>query len=361
MSDRLADILASTTLNGIDFVEVASDDQTRLRVHFLNTVAVEGTLARHRAGHDHRRRVGARGPGRPDRRPPTGRSTTTAGRCSHLDDAVPGRLLDLPARDREPGARPLLRDASVQLQGPLPVRPRLRRAVPSLPPGRRAGAGDRLSGKDFASFRQALLDYSAVAYPNWVERSEADLGMMLLELIASVGDDLSYLQDRVAAEATLPTATQRRSVIRHARLVDYEPRAGDLGARDRAARRRRPAHSLSPRAAAAGAHSRRRADLLRARGRDDRPGHRRARHRRRCSSTRAGTGSTPTGPPQLAPYWWDDSERCLPAGATEMWIHGPRPRPGGRRPAARHGRDRAADRHQRPRRRSTRRSARSCT
>ena len=54
--------------------------------------------------------------------------------------------------------------------------------------------------------------------------------MMLLELLSAVGDDLSYQQDRIAAEATLATATQRRSVIRHARLVDYEPRPGDLGA-----------------------------------------------------------------------------------------------------------------------------------
>ena len=47
---------------------------------------------------------------------------------------------------------------------------------------------------------------------------------MFMELLAAVGDDLSYLQDRIAAEATLATATQRRSVVRHARLVDYEPR-----------------------------------------------------------------------------------------------------------------------------------------
>src|SRR5262249_29954329 len=75
----------------------------------------------------------------------------------------------------------------------------------------------------FPSFVQALTDYSAGAYPDWVERSEADLGMVLLEIAASAGDDLAYLQDRIAAESTLATATQRRSVIRHARLVDYQP------------------------------------------------------------------------------------------------------------------------------------------
>ncbi len=24
----------------------------------------------------------------------------------------------------------------------------------------------------------------------------------------------------------------------------------------------------------------------------------------------------------IAPYWWDDSQRCLEAGATEMWVAG---------------------------------------
>ena len=78
--------------------------------------------------------------------------------------------------------------------------------------------------KDFLSFRKALLDFSALRYPEWQERSEADFGVMFLEALAGLADDLSYTQDRVAAEAALATATQRRSIVRLARLVDYEPR-----------------------------------------------------------------------------------------------------------------------------------------
>src|SRR5262245_45477198 len=44
MPDRLAKLLASTKLNGIDFVEVTAADQKSLRVHFHNTVTVAGTL-----------------------------------------------------------------------------------------------------------------------------------------------------------------------------------------------------------------------------------------------------------------------------------------------------------------------------
>ena len=77
--------------------------------------------------------------------------------------------------------------------------------------------------KDFLSFKQALTDFSALRYPAWQERAEADFGMMFLEALSAIADELSYLQDRVAAEATLQTATQRRSLVSLARLVDYEP------------------------------------------------------------------------------------------------------------------------------------------
>ena len=42
--DRRARLLGSTALNGIDFVEIVRQDQTLLRVHFLNRVALKNTL-----------------------------------------------------------------------------------------------------------------------------------------------------------------------------------------------------------------------------------------------------------------------------------------------------------------------------
>ena len=75
--------------------------------------------------------------------------------------------------------------------------------------------------KDYASFRQALLDLIPTLVPDWKERHEADLGITLLELLAYAGDQLSYYQDAVANEAYLETARQRVSVRRHAGLIDY--------------------------------------------------------------------------------------------------------------------------------------------
>lgn len=75
--------------------------------------------------------------------------------------------------------------------------------------------------KDYASFRQMLLDLVAQRNPSFTERSPADLGIALLELFAYEGDHLSYFQDAVANEAYLDTARQRVSAKRHAKLVDY--------------------------------------------------------------------------------------------------------------------------------------------
>jgi hypothetical protein len=75
--------------------------------------------------------------------------------------------------------------------------------------------------KDYASFRQLALDRLALVAPGWQERHAADVGIALVELLAYMGDQLSYYQDAVATEAYLATARRRISVRRHARLVDY--------------------------------------------------------------------------------------------------------------------------------------------
>lgn len=75
--------------------------------------------------------------------------------------------------------------------------------------------------KDYASFRQLILDRLTVTMPAWKERSPADIGIMLVEVLAYAADHLSYYQDAVATEAYLGTARRRISVRRHARLLDY--------------------------------------------------------------------------------------------------------------------------------------------
>ena len=75
--------------------------------------------------------------------------------------------------------------------------------------------------KDYASFRQLILERLSLIMPDWQERHVPDLNITLVEILAYVGDHLSYYQDAVATEAYLETARQRISVRRHVRLLDY--------------------------------------------------------------------------------------------------------------------------------------------
>ncbi len=79
--------------------------------------------------------------------------------------------------------------------------------------------------KDYGSFRTVMLDRLSQLVPGWSGNSayggEADLGVALAELVAYVGDRLSYQQDAIATEAYLQTARSRISLRRHALLVDY--------------------------------------------------------------------------------------------------------------------------------------------
>jgi hypothetical protein len=75
--------------------------------------------------------------------------------------------------------------------------------------------------KDYPGFRRVMLDRLSRLVPGWRERSAADLGVVLAELLAYVADHLSYWQDAVATEAYLETARRRTSLRRHALLVDY--------------------------------------------------------------------------------------------------------------------------------------------
>jgi hypothetical protein len=80
--------------------------------------------------------------------------------------------------------------------------------------------------KDYASFRRLILDRLSAIMPDWRERNPVDLGITLVELLAYIGDYLSYRQDAIATEPYLGTARRRISIRRHARLLDYRMHDG---------------------------------------------------------------------------------------------------------------------------------------
>jgi Baseplate J-like protein len=93
--------------------------------------------------------------------------------------------------------------------------------APVCPPAFGARPDIDYLAKDYPGFRRLMLDRLSLLVPGWTERSAADIGVVLVELLAYAADNLSYRQDAIASEAYLATARRRVSVRRHARLVDY--------------------------------------------------------------------------------------------------------------------------------------------
>jgi len=227
---RRADVRRHAMLNGIDFLEVvdhdavvAADRQRVLRVHLLKPLVRP-------PGEDLTR----------DNIEFTGGVRTTGIRATSVTpgaDLVPGDTIVIRVDERGDfstytlrlvettgaplaGFDPLLTAIDFSFKVECPSDFDCRDASPCSIAPLDEPEIDYLS-RDFNSLRQMMLDRMSVIIPEWRERSLADLGITLVELLAYIGDYLSYQQDAIATEAYLGTARRRISVRRHARLVDY--------------------------------------------------------------------------------------------------------------------------------------------
>ncbi|MEI7834634.1 MAG: baseplate J/gp47 family protein, partial [bacterium] len=75
--------------------------------------------------------------------------------------------------------------------------------------------------KDYNAIRRELLVRIPQLTDRWTDFNESDLGIVLLELFAGVGDMLAYYLDAQAAECYLPTARRRQSIIDLCALINY--------------------------------------------------------------------------------------------------------------------------------------------
>lgn len=300
--DRLAALLdPGSHRNGVDYVELLGGDPPQLAVHFLTAEPLNvATLNACIDGGDRIRAIpldpiqAADLTADADGRPLLRLRARIAG------DFTPYRLtVTAPELD------PAFTTATVSFKAFCPTRfdcapppldcPEDGVAVPPI---------DYLA-KDFASFRRLLLDDSAQRYPEWLERSEADFGLMMAEALAALADELSYQQDRAAADLSFGTAVSRGALAGHARLVDYAP--GPI----RSARTELMLTVSGP-VVTAGT----RIDGT------DADGQRIAFEVGEGLTGPAAYDVDPAANWPLAPWWWDDAQQCLPRGATQMWLEG---------------------------------------
>ncbi|HLN10714.1 MAG TPA: hypothetical protein VK281_17380, partial [Xanthobacteraceae bacterium] len=316
MKDRRTEVIGSLRYNGIDFVEIADPSQTVLRVHFLNAVEL-GTLASPPgiSGGETIPTVAVKPFG------PSAWGFDQGHLVLRLEVVAPGDFSNYTLAISSPRLDRYFDHVQFSFKALCPSDLDCEQAAAPCPPLPSEAPPIDYLAKDFLSFRQALLDFSALRYPQWQERSEADFGVMFAEALSAIADDLSYTQDRYAAEAALVTATQRRSVIRHAELVDYTPgpmlSSGVMLQFDV-----RPGVQQIP----AGI-------VVIARAPDGTPTYFETGPSLSLRLIDPVTGAPRTAPPQVSvsalwnsglieAYWFDDGKRCLEAGATQMHVRG---------------------------------------
>jgi hypothetical protein len=312
--DRRAKLLAQSpaTLNGIDYVVVGDETKATLEVHFMTDASVAGTTTA----------VGITGgasiPSVPvrsmrwstksDHRPLLTLHLAMTGDSSIYTLSLASPVLDPFFSDFQfsfTAGEPSMLDCEAPT---IPAAP----APSALPP-----PIDYLS-KDFLSFRKALSDFSALRYPAWQERSDADFGVMFLEALSGLGDDLSYQQDRVSAEAYLATATERVSVVRHARLVNYEPQPALAASVTLQFTVNTGTTSIPPGLAVSATGPDGTAiDFETGTALADTQRYLETPADYLASTTQYRANSKWN---EMRPYWWDESNRTLNVGATEMWV-----------------------------------------
>jgi len=208
------------TLNGIDYLEVTSKDQRSLKLVFVHPVA--GIT-----------RANLRVNGGVRIRDIQVLTATVSGNEMHITVDQAGDfswydvvLFDPAAPDLAPDKiDPVLASVRFSFKAQCPSEFDCKTDHNCPPASLPEPLLDYLA-KDYASLRRLMLDRMGQLIPGGAASHPADFSVALVEMLAHVGDLLSYRQDAVATEAYLGTARRRISLRRHARLLDFAVHEG---------------------------------------------------------------------------------------------------------------------------------------
>lgn len=82
--------------------------------------------------------------------------------------------------------------------------------------------GVDLSTRDYQGYRESMIEQLKQKIPEYSDFSSSDMGIVLIELLATQLDSLSYYLDKVTNELFLDTAYEKESVSRLAKMIGYE-------------------------------------------------------------------------------------------------------------------------------------------
>jgi hypothetical protein len=225
--NRRTVVLATASLNGIDFLEVASaTDQTLLLLTFLRDPSplALGPAQIVISGGESITGIRVLSVTGASEQP-----YTLAVMVDQVGDFSPYSLslrADTTTVEPPTGVDPALSQVAFSFKAGCPVSADCP-PIQCCPPAAQDEPDINYTAKDYPGFVQVMLDRMAVLAPTWTETHAADIGVTLIEVLAYVADHLSYQQDAVATEAYLGTARSRISLGRHAKLVDYQVDEGE--------------------------------------------------------------------------------------------------------------------------------------
>ncbi len=77
--------------------------------------------------------------------------------------------------------------------------------------------------RDFESFKRDFIEHLRVYFPDTVQDfNESSVGMLLLELVAMMGDNLSFYMDRRFQESFTETAREAKNLFKHAKQLGFK-------------------------------------------------------------------------------------------------------------------------------------------
>ena len=81
----------------------------------------------------------------------------------------------------------------------------------------------RYLNKDFVTFRNALINFAKVYFPNsYKDFNESSIGMMFMEMSSYIGDVLSFYLDSNLKESILLYAEENKNVLYLAQSLGYK-------------------------------------------------------------------------------------------------------------------------------------------
>ena len=222
-SHRRRELLDSSPLLGIDFIEIDPTDLRRLRVYLLDKADTTAPTPSDVANDIDPKQVTFEGGVRRTVAAASVQAETDDFGIEHLvivvkqsgDRSSYRLVIDDERFDRE------LRAASFSFAATCTTIGDCEETIAQCMPETVPSPPIDYLAKDYASFRQLLVDHMDRTSPTWGGAHPAEFGAAIVETLAYEGDRLSYMQDVVANERTLRHARLRESAVRHARLIDY--------------------------------------------------------------------------------------------------------------------------------------------